>query len=140
MCYNCNTKDYSPQTCPRFLLFFQIYTSEEFIATIMQPLTLTFDCGIKLFIPYYVYIFKYSDEKYYYGYTGDLNSRLVLNRQGKVRSTKPLLAVELVYYETYPTVVEARKRERGFKNGRTRSKTINWLIDTFPKDKLIPFA
>ena len=91
-------------------------------------------------MPYYVYILKCSDGRYYYGYTGDLTGRLVLHRQGKVRSTKPRLPVELVYYETYPTAVEARKRERGLKNGRTRSKTINWLIDTFPKDKLIPFA
>ncbi len=104
------------------------------------PLTLTFVGGIKLSMPYYVYILKCSDGQFYYGYTGDLNSRLVLHHQGKVRSTKPRLPVELVYYETYQTAIEARKRERGLKNGRTRSKTINWLIDTFPKDKLIPFV
>src|SRR3990172_5298307 len=57
----------------------------------------------------------------------------------KVRSTKPRLPVELVYYEIYPTAVEARKRELGLKNGRTRSKTIQWLIRTFPKKKLLPF-
>ena len=91
-------------------------------------------------MPYYVYMLKCSDERYYYGHTDDLNHRLVLHRQGKVRSTKPRLPVALVYYETYQTVVEARKRERNLKNGRTRSKTINWLINTFPKDKLIPFA
>ena len=33
------------------------------------PLTLTFAGGIKLFMPYYVYILKCSDEQYYYGYT-----------------------------------------------------------------------
>ncbi len=50
--------------------------------TIGLPLTLTFAGGIKLSMPYYVYILKCSDGQYYYGYTSDLNSRLVLHRQG----------------------------------------------------------
>jgi putative endonuclease len=76
----------------------------------------------------------------YYGSTSDLTRRLQSHRQGKVRSTKPRLPIELVYYETYSTAGEARKRERGLKNGRTRSKVIQWLIANFPKEKLLPFA
>lgn len=91
-------------------------------------------------MPYYVYILRCSDGYFYYGHTGDLTRRLQLHRQGQVRSTKRRLPVELVYSETYPTAGEARKRERGLKNGRTRSKTIQSLIMTFPKEKLLPFA
>ena len=89
---------------------------------------------------YYVYILRCSNGHLYYGYSGDLNRRLELHHQGKVRSTKPYLPIELVYYETYQTAVEARKREKALKNGRTRYKTINRFIETFPKEKLIPFC
>jgi len=91
-------------------------------------------------MPYYVYILRCSDGHLYYGHTGDLTRRLQLHRQGQVPSTKPRLPAELVYYETYPTAGEARKRESGLKNGRTRSKMIQWLIQTFPKERLLPFA
>ncbi len=107
---------------------------------ICLPLTLSFASGIKLSMPYYVYILKCSDGQYYYVYTSDLYSCLVLHRQGKFQSTKPRLPVELVYYETYQTAVEAREMERGLKNGSTRSKTINSLIDTLPRNKLVPFT
>jgi putative endonuclease len=76
----------------------------------------------------------------YYGSTSDLTRRLQFHRQGKVRSTKPRLPIELVYYKSYSTVGQARKRERGLKNGRTRSKVIQWLITTFPKEKLLAFV
>ncbi|MBI5328732.1 MAG: GIY-YIG nuclease family protein [Deltaproteobacteria bacterium] len=91
-------------------------------------------------MPYYVYILCCYNGHLYYGYSGDLNRRLELHRQGKVRSTKPYLPVELVYYEIYQTAVEARKREKGFKNGRTRSKSIKRLIEAFLKEKLTLFC
>ena len=50
------------------------------------------------------------------------------------------LPVELIYYEQYPTLDEARQREYSFKNGRTRRKTIDLLITGFPHDRLKPFV
>ena len=104
------------------------------------PLTLSPLVVIMAHMAYYVYILRCVDNNHYYGYTSDLARRFREHCQGEVPSTKPRLPAELVYYEVYATASEARKRERGLKNGHTRAKTIQWLIKTFPKEKLLPFA
>ena len=91
-------------------------------------------------MPAYVYILRCRDGRYYYGSTSDLARRLADHRARRVRSTRPRLPVELVYYETYQTLSQARQRERSFKNGRTRRKTIDQLIRSFPPERLAPFA
>ena len=88
----------------------------------------------------YVYILRCRDGRYYYGSTNDLIRRLALHRAGKVRSTKPRLPVQLVYFEECQTPDQARQRERSLKNGRTRRKTIDLLIGSFPRERLAPFA
>ena len=50
------------------------------------------------------------------------------------------LPVRLVWYEQHKTLDQARQREYSFKNGRTRRKSIDLLIATFPPSKLTPFA
>jgi putative endonuclease len=76
----------------------------------------------------------------YYGSTNNLLQRLGRHRGGKVRSTAWRLPVELVYFEEYETLEQARQREYSLKNGRTRRKTIDILIQSFPREKLTPFA
>jgi putative endonuclease len=104
------------------------------------PLTFPVLMEIMLHMPYYVYILRCADHDRYYGYTSDLARRIQEHRQGNVSSTRPRLPIELVYFEVYEAASEARKREHGLKNGRTRAKTIDWLIRTFPREKLLPFA
>ncbi|MDM8006426.1 MAG: GIY-YIG nuclease family protein [Phycisphaerae bacterium] len=87
-----------------------------------------------------MYILRCRDQRYYFGSTNDLVRRLADHRAGRVRSTKPRLPVELVYFEECKTLDQARQRERSFKNGRTRRKTIDLLIRSFPRDHLAPFA
>lgn len=88
----------------------------------------------------YMYILRCRDQKYYFGSTNDLIRRLADHRAGRVRSTKPRLPIELVYFEKCKTLDQARQRERSFKNGRTRRKTIDLLIGGFPPDRLAPFV
>ncbi len=88
---------------------------------------------------HYVYILKCGDGKYYYGYTKDLRKRLLQHRSGESRPTSYRLPVELVYFETFPNKTGAMKRERQFKNGRTRKETKEKLIRNFPKERLLPF-
>jgi predicted GIY-YIG superfamily endonuclease len=45
-----------------------------------------------------------------------------------------------VYFEECQTLEQARQRERAFKNGRTRHKTVELLIANFPPQRLAPFA
>jgi len=44
-----------------------------------------------------------------------------------------------VYYETFPTQLEAFRREHRFKNGRTRKTTRDRLIAEFPPENLTSF-
>jgi putative endonuclease len=88
----------------------------------------------------YAYILRCADGRRYYGSTYNLVRRLGRHRSGQVRSTKWRLPVELVYFEDCETLDEARQRERVFKNGRTRRKTVDLLIAGFPRERLAPFV
>ena len=91
-------------------------------------------------MPAYTYILRCADGAYYYGSTSDLLQRLARHRRGAVNSTRWRLPVTLVYFEEHETLEQARQRERSFKNGGTRLKTIDRLIGTFPPERLAPFA
>jgi len=91
-------------------------------------------------MPGYLYILRCRDGLLYTGSTNDLIRRLARHRAGKVRSTKSRLPVQLIYFEEFETPDQARQRERELKNGRTRRKTIDLLIATFPPERLAPFT
>jgi putative endonuclease len=88
----------------------------------------------------YTYILRCTDGRLYYASTNDLGQRLDAHRAGRVRSTRARRPVDLVYFEQHETLALARRRERAFKAGRTRRKTIDHLIQLFPPEKLAPFA
>lgn len=89
---------------------------------------------------WYVYILQCSDGRHYTGCTGDLSQRLTEHHEGLSRWTSSRRSVKLAYFEEHETLAQARRRERALKNGRTRRKTIDRLIATFPAEKLAPFA
>ena len=91
-------------------------------------------------MPYYCYILRCADAHYYVGATADLAQRLGVHQAGRVPATQQRWPVRLVYYEEYATAVEAYRRERALKNGRTRKATRERLIQTFPAARLSPFA
>ena len=66
---------------------------------------------------FYVYILKSKkDNKLYIGYTSDLKKRLSEHKRGNVENTSHRLPVELVYYESYKNMDDAKEREKSFKN------------------------
>lgn len=74
---------------------------------------------------YYVYILKSrKDFLLYIGSTNDLRKRLREHNEGKVFSTKSRQPFELVYYESYKSESDARKRE---KNLKLRSRAFTQL-------------
>jgi tRNA/rRNA methyltransferase len=91
-------------------------------------------------MPWFAYILRCCDGELYYGSAADLRSRLEQHRKGRVRSTTWRRPIELVWFQAYETAAQARQRERSFKNGRTRKKTISDLIGGFEKELLAPFA
>lgn len=74
---------------------------------------------------WFVYIVKASDDSLYTGITTDLKRReLEHNTDNKLgakylRGKRP---VKLVYYETYNTLSEARKREEAIKSWKREYK------------------
>ena len=65
---------------------------------------------------YYVYVIKSRmDGKLYIGYSGDLRKRLAEHNQKVVKSTKPRGIFDLVYYEAYASIKDAKYREKQLK-------------------------
>ncbi|MCX5750217.1 MAG: GIY-YIG nuclease family protein [Candidatus Saganbacteria bacterium] len=78
---------------------------------------------------YFVYILEsLRNGKYYIGSTKDVEKRLREHNQGKTKSTKGLMPLEIVYTESYASCSEARKRESEIKRRKSR-KYIDSLIE-----------
>ena len=88
----------------------------------------------------FVYILLCGDGKRYFGSTSDLGRRLLDHQGGRVRATKGRLPVRLAYFEELQTLAQARQRERAFKNGRTRRKSLERMLAEFPHQRPAPFA
>jgi len=64
----------------------------------------------------YVYLLRSTiDRELYIGSTVDLKRRFKEHNEGKVRSTKHRTPFELVYYESYKHLDDAREREKQLK-------------------------
>lgn len=60
---------------------------------------------------YYVYILSCGDGKLYTGYTTNIEKRLQRHQNGEVFSTKGRQPVELIFYEAYKHMQDAKRRE-----------------------------
>jgi putative endonuclease len=73
---------------------------------------------------YFAYILRSEkDNKYYYGSTSDMASRLAKHNKGDVKATKNRRPFVVHYSEKYETRSEAYKREHFFKS----IDGYNWL-------------
>jgi len=75
----------------------------------------------------YVYVLKSSaDSELYVGSTNDLKRRLREHNTGKSYSTNWRGPFELIYYEAYKNIDDARIREKALKlRGNSRKHLIN---------------
>jgi len=65
---------------------------------------------------FYVYIIKSKkDGSIYIGYTADLKRRIKEHNSSTSKSTKNKVPLELVYYESYKSMKDAKYRERNLK-------------------------
>jgi putative endonuclease len=65
---------------------------------------------------YHVYLLKSKkDNSYYVGYTNDIERRLKEHNQGYVEYTSTRKPWNLVYYETYASLEDAKARENKLK-------------------------
>ena len=82
---------------------------------------------------YYVYVLQsQKDEKFYVGYTKDIQKRLEEHNSGKVRSTKERRPLELIYWEGCLNQQDAIKREKYLKTawGKRYINIIRHTIDS----------
>ena len=77
---------------------------------------------------YYVYILRSKKTgKYYTGYTRDVEKRLQEHNNGKTKSLRKHIPLEIVRIEPYTFYEEARKRElqiKKYKSGEAFKKLI----------------
>jgi len=64
---------------------------------------------------YHVYILLLKNKKLYTGFTEDLIRRKEEHDDGKVKSTRNLLPVKLLHYESYLLKTDAMRREKFLK-------------------------
>ena len=77
----------------------------------------------------FVYVIQNPKGGYYIGATEDLSRRMSEHERGQNTSTRGKGPWTLVYYEGYPTFIEAHAREREIKR-KKRKTYIDWLIST----------
>lgn len=66
---------------------------------------------------YYVYLLQsLKNKRYYIGFTTNVRSRLNKHNSGGVKSTKGGRPWKLFLFESYPSKIEALKREREIKS------------------------
>ncbi len=81
---------------------------------------------------YYVYVLKsLKDHKLYIGYSENLKRRFSEHQSGKVPSTKPRRPFELIFYEAYKAMSDAKRREMYFKTNKGKSSLKMMLKDYF---------
>ena len=71
-----------------------------------------------------------KDSKFYIGYTSDLRNRFKEHQNGEAVSTKPRRPFELIFYEAYQSMKDAKRREKYFKTGKGKSTIRMMLQDT----------
>jgi putative endonuclease len=70
---------------------------------------------------YYVYVLKSVNfNKVYVGLTTNIDKRLIQHNSGKIKSNKAYTPFIVVYFETFKTREDARKKEKYFKAGAGR--------------------
>jgi putative endonuclease len=76
---------------------------------------------------YFIYVLKsVYFNRYYVGFTSDLERRLLEHNRGKTKSTKFYAPWKILFYETMNTRIEARKREKYLKSGVGKEIIKNW--------------
>ncbi len=77
---------------------------------------------------YYVYVLRSEfDGKLYIGYTTNLGNRIQAHNNGEVTSTKSRRPLELIFYEGYKNMEDAKRRERYLKTAKGKS-SLNLML------------
>lgn len=86
---------------------------------------------------YYVYVLNNPTKNYIYiGYSEDLKQRIVSHNKGKNISTKPYIPLELIHYEAYKNMKDAKRREKYLKSNKGRTTLMTMLKEYFSNSEV----
>jgi putative endonuclease len=81
---------------------------------------------------YYVYILHSPLKNFIYiGYSGDLKQRLTSHNKGENKSTKAYIPLDLIHYEAYKNIKDAKRRELYLKTNRGKTTLKTMLKEYF---------
>lgn len=84
---------------------------------------------------YYVYILlAIKNRRFYIGSTNNLKERISQHKSGQVYTTKRMLPIRLIFYETFISKRDALRRERYFKTTKGKS-SLKLMLRGSLKDK-----
>ncbi len=80
---------------------------------------------------YYVYVLQNTPKNFIYiGYSENLKQRYTSHNKGENKSTKAYVPLELIHYEAYRNMADAKRREEYLKTNRGR-KTLMTMLEEF---------
>lgn len=84
---------------------------------------------------YYVYVLRNSLKDFIYiGYSENLKQRFASHNKGENKSTKSYIPLELIHYEAYRNMTDAKRREHYLKTNRGRTTLMTMLQEYFGED------
>lgn len=83
---------------------------------------------------YYVYIlYNHLENFIYIGYSEDLKQRVASHNNGENKSTKPYIPLDIIHYEAYRNIKDAKRRELYLKSNKGRTTIMTMLKEYFNK-------
>jgi putative endonuclease len=81
---------------------------------------------------YYVYVLHNPSKNFIYiGYSENLKQRVETHNEGKNLSTKAYIPLELIHYEAYKNMKDAKRREKYLKSNKGKTTLITMLKEYF---------
>ncbi len=81
---------------------------------------------------YYIYILHNSAKDFIYiGYSEDLKQRLISHNKGENKSTKPYIPLDIIHYEAYKNMKDAKRREFYLKSNKGKTTLVTMLKEYF---------
>lgn len=81
---------------------------------------------------YYVYVLYNTSKNFIYiGYSEDLKNRLLSHNKGENQSTKAYIPLELIHYEAYRNIKDAKRKETYLKSNKGRTTLLTMLKEYF---------
>ena len=88
---------------------------------------------------HYIYVLHNPLKNFIYiGFSEDLKQRIISHNKGENKSTKSYIPLELVHYEAYKYIKDAKRRELYLKSNKGRTTLMTMLKEYFkgsPKSK-----